>query len=144
MLAAMALIAFVNVLGRYLFHYSLAFTEEITINLFVWMTVVGSGIAFERGGHLGMVSLNRLLPAAARRAAAVFSATLTAALYLAVDYLLVRTIAAEITLFHARSPSLGIPVWVYYAGVVACTPAVFMGVWRRMRAELTALGEGNG
>ena len=33
LLGAMSLIAFLNILGRYLFHYSLAFTEEITINL---------------------------------------------------------------------------------------------------------------
>ena len=51
LLAAMALIAFVNILGRYLFRYSLAFTEEATIHCFVWLTVVGSGIAFERGSR---------------------------------------------------------------------------------------------
>ncbi|MCJ7541671.1 MAG: TRAP transporter small permease subunit, partial [Desulfobacterales bacterium] len=55
LLFIMAAIAFINVLSRYFFHFSFAATEEITINLFVWMTVLGSGIAFERGGHLGMV-----------------------------------------------------------------------------------------
>ena len=67
LLAVMALIAFVNILGRYLFHYSLAFTEELTINLFVWLTVVGSGIAFERGSQLGMVSLFRVFPRRVQR-----------------------------------------------------------------------------
>jgi TRAP-type C4-dicarboxylate transport system permease small subunit len=40
---SMALIAFVNVLSRYFFNFSIGATEEITINLFVWMTVVGTG-----------------------------------------------------------------------------------------------------
>jgi TRAP-type C4-dicarboxylate transport system permease small subunit len=31
----MAAIAFINILSRYLFHFSFAATEEITINLFV-------------------------------------------------------------------------------------------------------------
>ena len=62
LLAVMVVVSFVNVLGRYLFHYSLAFTEEVTINLFVWVTVPGSGIAFERGSHLGMITLFRLFP----------------------------------------------------------------------------------
>jgi len=46
LLFTMASIAFINVLSRYLFHFSFAATEEITINLFVWVTVIGSGIAF--------------------------------------------------------------------------------------------------
>ena len=63
LLFTMASIAFANVLSRYLFHFSFAATEEITINLFVWLTVVGSGIAFERGGQLGMITLFNVLPA---------------------------------------------------------------------------------
>lgn len=129
-LAAMAIIAFVNILGRYLFHYSLAFTEEVTINLFVWMTLIGSGIAFERGAHMGMESLYDLFPRRLRRAVTIAGALLAAALFAAVDILLVKTIHTEITLFKATSPSLGIPVWIYYAGAVACSPAVFIGVYR--------------
>ena len=37
LLFTMASIAFINVLSRYLFHFSFAATEEITINLFVWL-----------------------------------------------------------------------------------------------------------
>lgn len=55
LLLLMSCITFINVLSRYFLHFSFAATEEITINLFVWMTVVGSGIAFKRGAHLGMV-----------------------------------------------------------------------------------------
>ena len=42
LLMAMALIAFINVLSRYFINFSIGATEEITINLFVWMTVVGT------------------------------------------------------------------------------------------------------
>ncbi len=129
-LAAMALISFVNILGRYLFHYSLAFTEEITINLFVWMTIIGSGIAFERGAHMGMESLYELFPRRLQHGITVAGAVLAAALFATVDILLVRTIHAEVTLFEATSPSLGIPVWIYYVGAIACSPAVFIGVYR--------------
>ncbi len=129
-MGAMALIAFVNILGRYLFHYSLSFTEEITIHLFVWVTIVGSGIAFERGGQLGMVTLFRRLPAAAQTGLRFFSAGVSALLFIAVDILLVRSIYMEITVFHARSPALGIPLWIYYAGVPALSVFVFRGIWR--------------
>jgi len=56
-LGIMALVDFVNVLSRYIFHFSFAATEEITVNLFVWLTVLGIAVAFERGSHLGMNTL---------------------------------------------------------------------------------------
>ena len=73
-LFAMATIAFVNVLSRYLFHFSFAATEEITINLFVWLTVIGSAIAFERGSQLGMVTFFNLFPKALKKVVIIFSA----------------------------------------------------------------------
>ena len=128
LLSLMALIAFLNVLGRYLFHYSLAFTEEITIHLFVWLTVVGTGLAFERGSQLGMTSFFNLFPHPWQRTVQILSAVLSAGLFIAVDLLLIKTIYFELTLFKATSPALGIPVWIYYAGVVLLSPAVFSGV----------------
>jgi hypothetical protein len=32
------------------------------INMFVWMTVIGTGIAFERGAQMGMVTLFNVFP----------------------------------------------------------------------------------
>lgn len=137
-LAIMTLVSFVNILGRYLFHYSFAFTEEITINLFVWMTIIGSGIAFERGAHIGMESIYNLFPRRMQKAVIIGSAFLAAGLFAIVDILLIRTIYQEITLFNATSPSLGIPVWIYYAGAVLCTPAVFIGIYRGTMAARNA------
>ena len=114
---AMAAIAFANVISRYLFHFSFAATEEITINLFVWLTVVGSAIAFERGSQLGMVTLYNVLPKPLKKAIVWFSAILSGALFLLVDIFMVQAIYEEITLFQATSAAPGIPVWIYYAGI---------------------------
>ncbi len=129
LLACMAVISFVNILGRYLFHYSLAFTEEVTINLFVWLTVVGSGIAFERCSHLGMVSFYKMFPPKLKKSVLVLGALLSTFLFLAVDLLLVKTIYQEMTVFKAESPALGIPVWIYYSGVILFSPFVFRGIY---------------
>ncbi|MBU0678720.1 MAG: TRAP transporter small permease [Verrucomicrobia bacterium] len=133
-LGTMAVVAFINVLGRYLFHYSLAFTEEITINLFVWLVVIGSGLAFERGSQLGMVSLYRKFPRRWQRAASFISAALSSILVLAVVILLIRSIHQEMALFHARSPALGVPVWIYYAGVPVFSFYLLRGIWRSARS----------
>lgn len=139
LLMTMALIAFVNVLSRYFVNFSIGSTEEITINLFVWMTVVGTGIAFERGAQLGMVTFFNLFPLKMRKVLVVFSALLGAVLFVLVCWYMLQAIYDEITLFHATSASLGIPVWIYYAGVPLLSVFVFRGIYRGARMRLAEL-----
>ena len=141
LLMAMAVIAFVNVLSRYFVNFSIGATEEITINLFVWMTVVGTGIAFERGAQLGMVTFYNLFPLKMRKVLVVFSALLGAGLFILVCAYMIQAIYDEITLFRATSASLGIPVWIYYAGVPALSVFVFRGIYRGARTRLAELEE---
>ena len=136
-MATMVLIAFVNVLSRYIFHFSLAATEEITINLFVWMTVIGIGIAFERGGHMGMVTFFNMFPRSMQRASIVIYSLLAAGLFLVLDYYMIQAIYDEITLFEACSAALNIPVWIYYLGLPVLSVFVFRGIYRDAMTKLT-------
>ncbi len=139
LLFIMASIAFVNILSRYLFHFSFAATEEITINLFVWVTVIGSGLAFERGGQLGMITLYNLFPKKFKKIVIVFSAALGAVLFLLVDIYMIQAIYEELTLFNATSAALGIPVWIYYIGVPIFSVFVFAGIYRDASVKLDGL-----
>jgi TRAP-type transport system small permease protein len=139
LLMTMATIAFVNVLSRYFIHFSIGATEEITINLFVWMTVVGTGIAFERGAQLGVVTFFNMFPLKARKALVVFSALLGAALFIMVCGYMIQAIYDEMTLFRATSPSLGIPIWIYYAGVPLLSLFVFRGIYRGAMTRIAQL-----
>ncbi|HBZ55918.1 MAG TPA: TRAP transporter small permease [Syntrophobacteraceae bacterium] len=144
LLACMASIAFINVVSRYVFHFSFASTEEITINMFVWLTVVGSGIAFERGAHLGMVTLFNLFPKRFKKVVIVFTAFLMSALFLVVNWFIIQAIYDEVTLFHAMSGALGLPIWIYYAGVPLLSVFVFRGIYRDAITKLAALNEEDG
>jgi TRAP-type C4-dicarboxylate transport system permease small subunit len=139
LLFTMASIAFVNILSRYLFHFSFAATEEITINLFVWVTVIGSGLAFERGGQLGMITLFRLFPEKFKKLVILVSAGLSAVLFLLVDVYMIQAIYEELTLFNATSAALGIPVWIYYIGVPIFSVFVFAGIYRDASVKLDGL-----
>ncbi|MFW6148118.1 MAG: TRAP transporter small permease, partial [Thermodesulfobacteriota bacterium] len=110
--------------------------EEITINLFVWLTVIGSGIAFERGGQLGMVSLYNIFPHRMQKAVTIFNSALSAILFILVDIYMIKAIHEEVTLFHATSAALGIPVWIYYLGVPIFSVFVFRGVYRHTASKL--------
>ncbi len=144
LLFTMAAIAFLNVLSRYLFHFSLAATEEITINLFVWMTVVGTGLAFERGGQLGMVTLFHRFPRSMRKGVVLLSALLGALLFCVIDYYMIQAIYYEITMFQADSAALGIPVWIYYLGPPVLSVYVFMGIYRDASTRIKALQHKDG
>lgn len=139
LLFTMASIAFINVLSRYLFHFSFAATEEITINLFVWLTVVGSGLAFERGGQMGMVTLYNIFPQKFKKLAILFSAGLSAILFVIVDYYVIQAIYDELTLFQAKSAALEIPVWIYYIGVPVLSVFVFAGIYKDAASKLDGL-----
>ncbi len=143
LLFSMASIAFINVVSRYLLHFSFAATEEITINLFVWMTVVGSGIAFERGGQLGMITVYNLFPKRFKKLVIIFSSLLSSLLFILVDVYMIKAIYEEMTLFHATSAALGIPVSIYYIGVPVFSVFVFAGIYRDASTRLDKLhGEG--
>lgn len=51
--AIMLLINFLNVLSRYVFHTSWAFTEELCVMMFVYITFFGASVAIKRKQHLG-------------------------------------------------------------------------------------------
>ncbi len=144
LLFTMASIAFVNILSRYLFHFSFAATEEITINLFVWVTVIGSGLAFERGGQLGMITLYNLFSKRFKKLVIFFSAGLSAVLFLLVDIYMIQAIYEELTLFNATSAALGIPVWIYYIGVPVFSVFVFAGIYRDAATKLNGLDSERG
>jgi TRAP-type C4-dicarboxylate transport system permease small subunit len=139
LLFVMAAIAFINVISRYVINFSFAATEEITINLFVWLTVVGSGLAFERGGQLGMVTLYNLFPNKLKKFATLLSSLLSAVLFVLVDIYIIQAIYDEITLFWAISPALGIPIWIYYLGVPLLSVFVFRGIYRDASSKLKKL-----
>lgn len=51
--AAITAVAFANVISRYFLDAALAFTTEITINVAVWVTMLGAVIGVREGSHLG-------------------------------------------------------------------------------------------
>ncbi len=58
----MLVIVFGNVLGRYLFSTSWAFTEEIACGLIVLMSLLGAATSARKGGFLGMDLLIDIIP----------------------------------------------------------------------------------
>jgi len=53
-LAVMCVLAFLQVVMRYLFNYPLFWVEEVTIMLSIWLVFLGAGVAARRGLHIAI------------------------------------------------------------------------------------------
>jgi len=125
LLALMALLAFVNVITRYVFQVPLAFTEEIEVNALVWLTLFGTSAAFRRRHHLKMLFFQDRLPKAVAIWLNHFITLLGAGLFASLGYLGLMQLLDE-RFLEITSESLGLPQWLYTICIpVGCSLIVF-------------------
>ena len=115
-MAVMTLVAFVNVVTRYFIRFALAFTEEIVVSLFVWLTLLGTAIAFRQGAHLGFSFIVDRTPKAMQRASIWFAAALGVVLFGFLIYFGIGQIGPE-QISGTAPESSAIPQWWYTAGI---------------------------
>ena len=125
----MTLIAFGNILSRYVFKYSFAFTEELVVSLFVWLTLFGAAAAFRTGSHLGFTLLFEKMPIKLRQIQLWFFCALSTILFLALIYYSIKQVNYEIT-FNIRSMGVGIPQWYYTIGMPVWSMLVLFRIFQ--------------
>ena len=74
LLLAMTLLVGAQIAGRFLFVYSLFWSDELARFLLVWIAFLGMSVGVHRGAHPGVDSLVRILPPPWRRAAGMLAA----------------------------------------------------------------------
>ncbi|MCF4151868.1 TRAP transporter small permease [Dethiosulfovibrio sp. F2B] len=112
LVAVMVTISFVNVITRYFIRMSLSWSEEITVNLFVWVVMLGTAIAFKKGSHLGMEFIYERFPDRIKKVLFLLSAILSIAFFVVLGWLGAIEVKDEIDLC-VITESLAIPVWYY-------------------------------
>lgn len=112
LLAVMVAVAFINVVVRYCTSFSFAWTEELTVNFFVWIVLLGSARAFRGGEHLGVSLFHAILPPAGKRLCDLLFLLLSIGFFAALCLTGSLEVMDEYEL-EAVSESLGIPVWWY-------------------------------
>ena len=119
LLAVMACVAFINVIIRYCTNFSFAASEEITVNFFVWIVLLGTSRAFREGTNFSMNLLYDAMPRLIRKILYIFSLLCCLTFFAALAYEGYIEVVDEIEL-DVVSESLAIPVWLY----TICTPAI--------------------
>jgi len=125
LLLVMAVLAFANVITRYVFEYPLAFTEEIEVNALVWLTLFGTACAFRRRRHLRMLFLQDRLPEKFRIILNIAIALIAACLFASLGYLGYKQLIDE-RFLEITSESLNFPQWIYTICIpIGCALIVF-------------------
>lgn len=111
LMLAMLGIIFSQVVARYVFHYSLTWSEEVGRYIFVWIAFLGMTAAFRAGSHVALDLLGRSLKGISRKILETINGLLVVVLSSAIVY-------SGIQLFRLgmrqKSPALKLPMqWVY-------------------------------
>ncbi len=99
-----------NVVGRFVFQYSIFFTEELNRILIILITFAGIGYAARRGRHIRMSAIFDTLPFASRKALMIAIALITSVAMFALCYFSLSYIGKVQTSGRVL-PALQIPVW---------------------------------
>ncbi|MEW9673428.1 TRAP transporter small permease [Ammoniphilus sp. 3BR4] len=115
-LAVMCTVTFVNVISRYFLTTSLAYTEELTINLFVLLTFVGAAVAIHQKGHLGFSLLYDSIQRKGKLFLAILSGLISTFVFGILAYFGVEMIMFQKQL-NQITPALGWPQWIFSLGL---------------------------
>ncbi len=110
--AYMTLAVLAQVLGRYVFNYSISWTEETAKFAQIWVVLMGAGITMRRGLHVAVDALPALLPLRAARAVSIVVAA--GGLWFLGIVIYGSLPLIELGWMFERSPVLLLPMWTIY------------------------------
>lgn len=115
-LSAMSLIAFSNIISRNTINYSLSFTEEITVNLFVFLTFVGASIGVRKNAHLGFSLLLEKSPLKLQRILVLLIGVMSTLVFILITYYAIDMIMYQFEI-KSTTPALRWPKWIFSLGI---------------------------
>jgi len=137
--SVVSIIAFANVLSRYVFNLSLSFSTEITVNMAVLLTMVGAAIGVRENAHLGFTLLHEKAGPTLKKVLTVLVAAA-----LAVFFLILLKFSVQLALQQLKdgraTPSLGIPQWMFTA---ALPLGATLGIARTISSAVVSLQGSN-
>jgi TRAP-type C4-dicarboxylate transport system permease small subunit len=136
-MALLVAITLANVLTRYFTDISLAFTEEVSVFLLIFLTFVGAAKAFLDGNQIAMEFFVARLGWAWRRRFLLFALAMSALMIALVGWYGTRMAWDDYDM-EVTSPGLGWPQWIYTAwmpllciSMLARIAQGFLHVWKR-------------
>ena len=135
LLAVMACIAFINVIVRYCTNLSFAASEELTVNFFVWIVLLGTSRAFREGGNFSMNILYDHASRPVRSLLYIISIICSTAFFAALCWHGTFEVIDELEL-DVVSESLAIPVWLYTAATPLFSALIIIRILQKFFEDM--------
>ena len=128
----MSILVFINVIARFVFNNSLAFSDEISTYLFVLMSLMGTAIAARRGAHLGLSIVTDRVGPKARLIIGMLMYGVSALFCLLIVIFGVQMVISQYQLGQ-QSAAMQWPEWIYGSfvpiGAAFATLAFVQGIF---------------
>ena len=108
----MTLLVFTNVLSRYVLHMSLSFSDEITTNLFILLSMMGTAIATKRRAHLGLTILTDAVPEKVRKVLITLGFAIGTSFSAALCYYGIQMVLQQLNMGQV-TPTIQWPEWIF-------------------------------
>ncbi|MDR2179530.1 MAG: TRAP transporter small permease [Synergistaceae bacterium] len=131
-LAVMVSVTFANVVTRYVIIYPLAWTEEITVSMFVWIVLLGTSIAFRRNAHLAMTFIYDFMPLSLKKVSFLIANTMCVVFFSLLTWLGSIQVLDEMDL-GVTSEALAIPTAIYSAGIPVFSVLIIVRILQSCR-----------
>ncbi|MGI6034841.1 MAG: TRAP transporter small permease [Limnochordia bacterium] len=114
LMTCMTIVVWYGVVGRYILHKTVVWTEELARYLMIWTAYMGTGLAFYQGAHVGVTFVIDKLPFKVRKWILLLGNVVIGWFY----YLVVRHGYVIVKRVHRQlAPSLRVPMSYAYAAV---------------------------
>ena len=111
-LSIMTVLAFANVVSRYVFSASFSFSEEITTYLFVLLSMIGSAVAARRGQYLGFTAILDIMRPRTKRMVQIFSFSLGTVYSGAICWYGLQMVGSQMAR-HQVTAGMQWPEWIF-------------------------------
>ncbi|WP_300671509.1 TRAP transporter small permease [Desulfoluna sp.] len=138
LLGSMFVLGLLNVITRYFFEFSLAFTEELEVAGLVWLTMLGTSAAFKKSHHLNLQYYEKKLSPRAATQVRMGGLVLAIALFATLAGLSCLHIYDLIDL-EITTEALELPEWIYVMAIPVGSALVIVRIVQVLIAEMATL-----
>lgn len=135
-LSGLTILQILQVAFRYFLNRPLAFVDETSRYVFIWMVMVGAGLAMGKAAHFAIDAVRRALPRSLQIAGGIIVEITTIGFTLGVigyGYALLRAVGSQ------QTAVLEIPFWIPYAAVPVSGALIILHVIFRIAGDLVSI-----
>lgn len=134
----MVLVVFANVITRYYLHFSLAWSEEVSRYLLIWITFLGAILAYVDDEHLGLDMMVSRLPGVIRK----WLSVITDVMVLYAIWLIIQGgYSMMIDSWDWDSTTIPLPLGWVYTIIPVCGGIMFLQTLMKMYYHVKGTGD---